>query len=339
MIDLRKCEVERLRADDTFVLYRACRTGGSRSLLALVPRQPTIRCLEKLENEYALAGDLDPAWAVLPIELVPHKENMMLVLEDPGGELLARRIGNPLDLRARLRLAVGLAPAVSSLHCQSRPDPHLNPRNIPVTVDKGIRLTGFGSPIHQMHQILAADVIAGTLPYIAPEQTGRMNRPIDARSDLYALGVTLYELFTGTLPFAASTPEEWIHCHVVRAPPSPNERVPDLPEQISAIVLKLLSKEPADRYQSAEGLAADLTECLAEWTARRRIRRFALGRRDAAAAIRIPRTLYGRADEIAALCSAFDRVAETGQTVVALVSGPSGVGKSSLVAEFQSGLA
>src|SRR5262249_35265334 len=111
------------------------------------------------------------------------------------------------------------------------------------------------------------------------------------------------------------------------------------PDQISAIVLKLLSKEPADRYQSAEGLAADLAECLAQWRARKRIHNFTLGRRDAATAIRIPRTLYGRVNHSAALRSAFDRVAETGQTVVALVSGPSGVGKSSLVAEFQSGLA
>src|SRR5262245_1423684 len=339
MIDLRKCEVERLRADDTFVLYRACRTGGSRSLLALVPRQPTICCLGKPENEYALAGDLDPAWAVLPIELVPHKENMMLVLEDPGGELLARRIGNPLDLRARLRLAVGLAHAVSKLHRQRLLHRDLKPGNILVTVDKGIRLTGFGSAIHQMHQILAADVIAGTLPYIAPEQTGRMNRPIDARSYLYALGVTLYELFTGTLPFSASAPEEWIHCQLVRAPPSPGERISDLPEQISAIVLKLLSKEPADRYQSAEGLAADLEECLAEWAAERLVHRFTLGKHDAVTAIRIPRTLYGRAPEIAALRAAFDLVANKGQAVVVLISGSSGVGKSSLVAEFQSGLA
>jgi predicted ATPase/signal transduction histidine kinase len=276
---------------------------------------------------------------VRPIELVPHKENMMLVLEDPGGEPLAGLIGKPLELDARLRLAVGLAHTVDRLHRQRLLHRDIKPGNILVSERDGIRLTGFGNAIHQTHESTAADVIAGTLPYIAPEQTGRMNRPIDGRSDLYALGVTLYELFTGTLPFSASTPEEWIHCHIVRAPRSPGERTPDLPEQISAIVLKLLLKEPAYRYQSAEGLAADLEECLAEWRAQRRIHHFALGMRDAVTAIRIPRTLYGRADEIAALRSAFDRVAEKGQTVVALISGPSGVGKSSLVTEFQSGLA
>jgi predicted ATPase/signal transduction histidine kinase len=339
MIDLTRCAVERLRADDTFVLYRAHPEGGVRSLLALVPRQPTIRSLEKLENEYGLATDLDPTWAVLPIELIPHKDNMMLLLEDPGGEPLSGRIGNPPELDARLRLAVGLADTVGKLHRQRLVHRDIKPGNFLITELDGMRLTGFGNATHQSPQGVATDVIAGTLPYIAPEQTGRMNRPIDGRSDLYALGVTLYELFTGTLPFSASAPEEWIHCHIVRAPPSPCERMPDLPEQISAIVLKLLSKEPADRYQSAEGLAADLGECLAEWTARRRVHHFALGRHDTVTAIRIPRTLYGRADEIAVLHTVFDRVAASGQTIVALISGPSGVGKSSVAAEFQSSLA
>ncbi|VIO67214.1 AAA family ATPase [Bradyrhizobium ivorense] len=343
MIDLTKCAVERLRADDTFILYRADPGGGARSQLVLVPRQPTLRSLEKLENEYALTADLDPAWAVLPVELIPHKDNMMLVLDDPGGEPLAGRIGSPLDLDARLRLAVGMAGCVARLHRQRLVHRDIKPGNFLVTERDGLRLTGFGNATHQTSQEtahdVAADVIAGTLPYISPEQTGRMNRPIDARSDLYSLGVTLYELFTGTLPFNASAPEEWIHCHVVRAPPAPSARMPDLPLQISAIVLKLLSKEPADRYQSGEGLAADLEECLAEWTARRRVHRFALGRYDAITTIRIPRTLYGRADDIAALHTVYDRVAASGQTVVALISGPSGVGKSSLAAEFQSHLA
>ena len=339
MIDLTKCVVERLRVDDTFILYRAHRGGGARSLLALVPRQPTISSLEKLKNEYALAADLDPTCAVLPIELVPHKENMMLVLEDPGGEPLASLIENPLELHTRLHLAVGLADTVGRIHRHGLLHRDIKPGNILVNERNEMRLTGFGNAAHQTHQRLTTDVIAGTLPYIAPEQTGRMNRPIDGRSDLYALGVTLYELFTGTLPFSASAPEEWIHCHVVRAPPSLTERMPDLPTQISAIVLKLLSKEPADRYQSAEGLRADLEECLTEWTARRRVHQFVLGRHDAITTIRIPRTLFGRTPESTALRGAFDRVAEKGQTVVALISGPSGIGKSSLVTEFQSGLA
>ena len=337
MIDLTKCVLERLRADELFILYRA-QANGARSQLALVPRQPTIRSLEKLENEYALAADLDPACTVIPIQLVPHKENMMLVFEDPGGELLASLIQTPLEFHDRLRMAIGLSDAVGRLHRYGLLHRDIRPENILVTERSIIRLTGFGNAIHQMHQSPASEVIAGTLPYIAPEQTGLMNRPIDGRSDLYALGVTLYEVFTGTLPFSASTMEEWIHCHVTRAPLPLLKRAPDLPAQISSIVLKLLSKEPADRYQSAEGLTADLKECLAEWTTRRRVPDFLPGRYDAITTVRMPPTLYGRASESATLRATFDRVVEKGQTVVALISGTSGVGKSSLVMEFQSGL-
>jgi predicted ATPase/signal transduction histidine kinase len=338
MIVLTQCALERLRTDDIFTLYRAHQADGSPSRLALVPRQPTIRSLEKLENEYALAADLDPAWAVIPIQLIPHKENMMLVFEDPGGEPLAGVLRRPLELHHRLRMAVGLADAVGKLHRYGLLHRDIKPGNILVTERNSIRLTGFGNAIHQTHQSLAPDVLSGTLPYIAPEQTGRMNRLVDGRSDLYALGVTLYELFTGSLPFFASTMEEWIHCHVIRSPPSPKERTPDLPAQISAIVLKLLSKEPVNRYQSAEGLAADLKECLADLTADGQVRDFTLGRYDAVTTIRMPPTLYGRAVESAALSAAFNRIRENGQTVTVLVSGPSGVGKSSLVSEFQSGL-
>ncbi len=177
MIDLTKCVVEHLREDDTFILYRVYPAGGARTLLALVPRQPTIHSLEKLENEYALAADLDPECAVLPIELVPHKENMMLVLDDPGGETLASLIENPQELHTRIRLAIGLAGTVGNLHGHGLLHRDIKPGNILVTEHDGVRLTGFGNAIHQTQQGPTADVIAGTLPYIAPERTGRMNRP------------------------------------------------------------------------------------------------------------------------------------------------------------------
>lgn len=338
MIDFTKSSLDLLREDDAFILYRV-QQAGERSLLALIPRHATIPSLRKLENEYSLAAGLDPAWAALPIELIPNRDNMMLVLEDPGGTPMARFCESALDLDEKLRLALGLADVVAKLHRYGLVHRDIRPGNILVADGGALWLTGFGIATHQTQRQEPTGIVTASLPYMAPEQTGRMDRPIDCRSDLYALGVTFYEMFAGSLPFFASEPEEWMHCHLARAAPPAVERAPDLPVQISAIVLKLMSKEPADRYQSAEGLSADLRKCLSEWRVKRRVHRFALGRSDAATALRIPRTLYGRKAELEALGAAFARVVATGQTVVALISGPSGVGKSSLVGEFQSALA
>jgi PAS domain S-box-containing protein len=338
MIDLMKCSVERLKADDAFILYRAQPEDGKHPLLALVPRQPTIRSLDKLKIEHALTAHLDPTCVLRPLELVPHKDHMMLVMEDPGGELLKSHITEPLDLDVQLSIAVALANTAGRLHRHGLVHRNINPENIFVSSQNSVRLIGFRHATRQTHRPISSDLVSAALPYIAPEQTGRMNRSIDCRSDLYAIGVTLYELFTGALPFSASTPEEWIHSHIVRVPPSLEGKNPNLPPQLSAIVLKLLSKDPADRYQSAEGLATDLNKCLSAWVAHREVPHFSLGKYDLVTSIRIPRALYGRKSESAALRAAFDRAAKNGQTSIAMISGRSGVGKSSLVAEFQSSL-
>ena len=182
------------------------------------------------------------------------------------------------------------------------------------------------------------EVIAGTLAYMAPEQTGRMNRSIDFRSDLYALGVTLYEMLTGELPFAASDPMEWVHCHIARQPAPPDERVAGIPGPLSAIVMKLLAKNAEDRYQTAAGLAVDLRKCLAEWETHRGIEPFPLGADDVSDRLMAPEKLYGREHEIETLLGAFDRVVANGATELVLVSGYAGIGKSSLVNELHKAL-
>ena len=182
------------------------------------------------------------------------------------------------------------------------------------------------------------EVIAGTLAYMAPEQTGRMNRSIDARSDLYALGVTLYEMLTGELPFAASDPMEWVHCHIARQPAPPDERVAGIPRPLSAIVMKLLAKNAEDRYQTAAGLTVDLRKCLAEWESHRGIEPFPLGANDASDRLMAPEKLYGREHEIETLLGAFDRVVANGATELVLVSGYAGIGKSSVVNELHKAL-
>ena len=178
------------------------------------------------------------------------------------------------------------------------------------------------------------EFIAGTLAYMAPEQTGRMNRSIDSRSDLYSLGVMLYEMLTGTLPFTASDPIGWVHCHLAKQPEPPARRAAGIPEIISAIVSKLLAKSAEKRYQTAAGLEADLRRCLSEWGSGNRIDNFALGVHDTSDRLLMPERLYGRDRECQIVLDAFNQVVATGQSALVLVSGYSGIGKSSIVNEL-----
>src|SRR5262249_25014786 len=199
----------------------------------------------RLGQEYSLAGELDPRWAVRPSALSRQHGQTMLVLEDPGGQPLDRQLGMPMETGTFLRLAIGLAGAVASLHRAGLIHKDIKPKSVVAASTGEVRLTSFGIASRMPRERVAAappEVIAGTLAYMAPEQTGRMNRSIDSRSDLYALGVTLYEMVTGTLPFTASDPMEWVHCHMARRPVSPAERVTEIPTSVAAIIMKLLAK-------------------------------------------------------------------------------------------------
>ena len=241
-----------------------------------------------------------------------------------------------------LRIALGLASALSRCHKQGLIHKDVKPQNVLVNAATDeLRLMGFGITSRLPCERQSPDPpesIAGSLAYIAPEQTGRMNRSVDSRSDLYALGVTFYEMLTGSLPFSASDPMEWVHCHVARQPASPSQSRMEVPAAVSAIIMKLLAKPPEDRYQTAKGVEHDLRHCLDEWNARGRIAEFPLGEYDVSDRLLIPEKLYGREREIEILLGTFDRIVAGGRAEMVLVSGYSGVGKSSVVNELHKAL-
>src|SRR5215469_14012306 len=340
-MELSTYALESLREDADFVLYRGRRDADPRHILVLVPlsKQPAQSALGRLEHEYSLRTRLDPAWAVVPLALVREKGQLILVLEDPGGLPLDMLLERPLELRAFLRISINLANALGRLHERGIIHRDVKPANVEVdTTSSKVWLSGFGIASELPRERQAPDppeTIAGTLAYMAPEQTGRMNRSIDSRSDLYSLGVTLYEMLTGVLPFSASDPMEWVHCHIARQPPPPAVRRQEVPETLSAIVLKLLDKTAEERYQTAAGLEADLRECLRDWESLGGIRPITPGLHDASGRLLIPEKLYGRDRDIEALLEAFHRVVLHGTQEFVLVSGYSGVGKSSVVNELQ----
>jgi len=323
-----------------------CRLKGNdaqENIHAFVPtlsdaEHPTLESINRLTHEYDLKDSLDSAWALRPVELVRERGRMMLVVQYAGGEPLDRLIGQPMEIGQFLRLGVALSAALSQLHERGLIHKDIKPANVLVNPVSGqVRLMGFGiaSRLSRERQAPAPpELIAGTLPYMAPEQTGRMNRSIDSRSDLYALGVTLYELVTGALPFTASDPMEWVHCHIARQPVSPSKRLKGVPGAVSAIIMKLLAKTAEERYQTAAGAASDLRRCLTEWETQHRIDEFPLGEQDTPDRLLIPEKLYGRELENAALLAAFDRVVAGGRPELILVSGYSGIGKSSVVNEL-----
>jgi predicted ATPase/signal transduction histidine kinase/GAF domain-containing protein len=320
-----------------YTLYRGRHPVTQGPVLLRVHRQQDPRNVARLKRELDLADLLRPEWALRPLAVVRERGRAMLMVEDPGGDLVNLARLAPMGVERFLRIGIRISGAVAEIHRSGLVHKDLKPDHIILDRSDRVRITGFGfatDMITEGQAALAVDALAGTLAYIAPEQTGYVNQSLDTRSDLYSLGVIFFELLTGRLPFCAADASEWIHCHIAREPPRLREHVPGIPEMLEAIVARLLAKAPEDRYQTAAGVRADLSRCLASWRSHGRIETFALATADAPGRFSVPEKLYGRDEEMHSLRLAVDRLLEGGDPAFFLISGHSGVGKSSLVNEL-----
>ncbi|HVJ88669.1 MAG TPA: AAA family ATPase, partial [Labilithrix sp.] len=330
-------EIQRLRLvhrRDLTALHRGLTRDG-RSVLVEVVAAPRDGDVERLGQEFELMRAVRSPAVLEPLGVTTQDGYPALVFEDFAGTPLSTH--RFVELREFLRVAERMAAALEEVHRAEVIHRDLKPDHFlvdPTTAD--VKLLGFGLATRTSSEAAATSVqrLEGSLPYMSPEQTGRMNRAVDSRSDVYSLGIVLFEMLTGRLPFEAFDRLEWGRCHVVRMPPSPRSFVKTAPDAVANIVLKCLAKRAEDRYQTARGLAADLARCRAALNEDGRVESFALGARDVPDRLQASQALYGRQVELAALERAFDRVLENCRPELVVVSGEPGVGKSSLVHEL-----
>lgn len=334
---------ERIHHSQTRSVYRALRVADGRPVIikTLDAEYPGRQEVAALRREFHLLSRLQPIEPVIRVHALEPwgNGNVALVLE-PFGHSLAEQIEaqgeRGLPLESLFRIAIALAEALARVHALDVVHKNIEPHSILVDEDDEIRLIDFSIAselsLERQNDALSRR-LEGAPRYMSPEQTGRMNRYLDYRSDFYSLGITLFELLTGTLPFYAESVLEWVHSHIGKAPPSPSELDPKIPQPVSAIVLKLMAKNAEDRYQSSYGLIEDLGRCRRELAQTGSIAPFVLGHRDVSRQFHIPQRLYGRDAEQATLLALFERVA-AGGTEFCMVSGHSGVGKSALIKEI-----
>ncbi|HVH43223.1 MAG TPA: AAA family ATPase, partial [Labilithrix sp.] len=321
-------------------VFHAVRSRDGRPILLeiLEPEFSRAADRDRLKNEYEIGRALSGLAVVEPLQLSTFDGRPALELEDAQGDTLEGIVGQPMPIEEFLELAVQLASIVADIHARGVIHKDLKPAHVLFDRSSGeAKIFNFSIAARVAREQVSSRSmrrIEGSLPYMAPEQTGRMNRAIDSRSVLYSLGVMFHELLTGKRPFEATDVVGWVHCHVARKPKRADAIRPELPAVLSEITLKLLSKVPDDRYQSASGLRRDLERCLGEWRETGVVTTFPLGQHDISDRFLVPQRLYGRQSESAALCEALSRVTASGTPELVLVSGYSGIGKSTLVHEL-----
>ncbi len=321
-------------------VYRARRTGEERTVIIKVFRlkEPSFAEITRFRREYELLRNIDLDGIVKPVAFTDHEGIPAIILEDFGGVSLKEIIKEGLGIEEFLRLAIRLSEILGELHRRDISHRDIKPHNILLNRQTDtLKITDFGisEKSEQVYGDMAEepDTIEGTLAYISPEQTGRVNLGVDYRTDLYSLGVTFYEMLTGELPFTSRDPMEIIHGHIARMPVPPCHVKQSIPEPVSDIVMRLLAKSPSERYQNGLGLAADLRECLVRLERTGTIEPFALGTRDICPRFIISGQLVGRDEPLLRLQRAFGRVG-AGSAEAVFVTGEPGVGKSALVDEI-----
>ncbi|MEG4811421.1 AAA family ATPase [Microcoleus sp. F8-D3] len=325
------------------LVYRAIRTDdGLPVIIKLMKRQyPTFSELVQFRNQYSIAKNLDVPGIVKPYSLEAYHNGYALVMEDFGGISLQQFTQkNSLTLEDFLQIALSLTDILHYIHQQRVIHKDIKPANILIHPDtKQVKLIDFSISTllpRETQQIQSINALEGTLAYVSPEQTGRMNRGIDYRSDYYSLGITWYELLTGNLPFQSDDPMELVHCHIAKKPEKFTTK--EIPQVLADIVMKLMAKNAEERYQSTLGIKHDLEKCLAQLQETGKIEDFEIAQRDLSDRFLIPDKLYGREAEIEILMQAFGRVANSASELM-LVTGFSGIGKTAIVNEVHKPIA
>jgi serine/threonine protein kinase len=288
-----------------------------------------------LEQEYAILQGLSLPGVLRAHALLRDGQGWCLVLEDRGGvPLPVLRTARRLDLDAFFALALQLATILAELHRRDIIHQHLTPWSILVHPTTGeVLLTDFSRAartVSALQSSLALALPSSTLAYLSPEQTGRMNRVVDYRTDFYALGVIFYELLTGSPPFRSEDALALIHCHIAQLPTPPSATAATISEPLSQIVMKLLAKTAEERYQSALGLRADLEHCARQWARHGAIATFPLGQQDRSDRFVVPQHLYSREPQLGELLRAFEHACQ-GRSACMLVAGYAGIGKTTLI--------
>ena len=325
-------------------VYRGLRHDRQSVILKLLKQDyPDPAKLIRYRQEYEILSSLNLGGVVGVYGLETYGRSTVIILEDFGAVSLKKWLKeNTLTIAEVLQIGIQIADILGKIHIQKIIHKDINPANIVINPDtQELKIIDFGiaSMLSKENpQLSNANILEGTLAYISPEQTGRMNRSLDYRTDFYSLGVTLYELLTGRVPFQSKDTLELIHCHLAKQPPAINLLSADsqpIPQAIANIVLKLMAKTPEDRYQSANGIKADLLDCWEQLERTGEIADFPLATRDSLDRFQIPQKLYGRAVNIARLQETFARIISPGQhSELFLVAGAAGVGKTALIQEI-----